>query len=215
MSLNSLIRWLKPREMVFFDLLEAAAANMLEAAKFFEREVRAGNQEQWDDFRRAMKVLEHKGDEITHEIIDRLDRTFVTPIEREDILTLAHALDDVLDDLDAIADRLVLYNVKALLPAFSELASMNVTGCQELAFLVGSLRNMSNPDEIRKHIRLISELENQADAVYHTALSGLFSDNPDPIRLIKWKELLDTLEASVDRIDHAAKVVGSTLMKNA
>lgn len=215
MSLNALIRWLKPREMVFFDLLEASAANMLEAAKFFEAEMATENRDQWTDFRRAMKVMEHKGDEITHEIIDRLDRTFVTPIEREDILTLAHALDDVLDDLDAIADRLVLYNVKTVLPAYRELASMNVTGCQELVFLVGSLRNMSNPDEIRKHIRNVSELENQTDAVYHTALSALFSNNPDPIMLIKWKELLDTLEAAVDRIDHAAKVVGSTVMKNA
>jgi hypothetical protein len=215
MSLNALVRWLKPREMVFFDLLEASATNVLEAAKYFETGLRVKDRDQWGDFRRAMKDLEHKGDEITHTIIERLDRTFVTPIEREDILTLAHALDDVLDDLDAIADRMVLYNVKTVLPAYLELASMNVTGCQELVFLVQSLRNMSNPEEIRKHIRFVSELENQTDAVYHTSLSELFSNHTDPVELIKWKELLDTLEAAVDRIDHAAKVVGSTVMKNA
>ncbi|MCE1228510.1 MAG: DUF47 family protein [Firmicutes bacterium] len=215
MSLNSLIRWLKPREMVFFDLLESAADNVLEAAKYFESGVLTDHPGQWEDFRRAMKELEHKGDTITHQIIDRLDSTFVTPIEREDILHLAHALDDVLDDLDAIADRLVLYNVKTMLPEFRELASMNVAGCQQLAHLVRSLRNMSNPEEIRRRIREVSELENRTDAVYHSALSALFSNNPDPIKLIKWKELFDTLESAVDRIDHAAKVVGSTVMKNA
>jgi predicted phosphate transport protein (TIGR00153 family) len=215
MSLNSLIRWLKPRELVFFDLLEAAADNVLESAKLFDREIRIEGTTDWTDFRRKMKGLEHKGDEITHEIIERLDKTFVTPIEREDILTLAHALDDVLDDLDAIADRLVLYNVHTMRAPFKEIASLNVSGCEELLWLVHSLRDMSNPEEIRKHIRKVNALENQVDALYHSALSGIFSNITDAIELIKWKELLDTLEAAVDRIDHAAKVVGSTVMKNA
>jgi len=215
MSLNSLIRWLKPRELVFFDLLEAAAENVLEGAKLFDREIRIEGTTDWTEFRRKMKNLEHKGDEITHEIIERLDKTFVTPIEREDILTLAHALDDVLDDLDAIADRLVLYNVHTMRAPFKEIASLNVSGCEELLWLVHSLRNMSDPEEIRKHIRKVNSLENQVDALYHSALSGLFTNLTDAIELIKWKELLDTLEAAVDRIDHAAKVVGSTVMKNA
>lgn len=215
MSLNSLIRWLKPRELVFFDLLEAAAENVLEGAKLFDREIRVEGTTDWTEFRRKMKNLEHKGDEITHEIIERLDKTFVTPIEREDILTLAHALDDVLDDLDAIADRLVLYNVHTMRAPFKEIASLNVSGCEELLWLVHSLRNMSDPEEIRKHIRKVNSLENQVDALYHSALSGLFTNLTDAIELIKWKELLDTLEAAVDRIDHAAKVVGSTVMKNA
>ncbi len=215
MSLNSLIRWLKPREMVFFDLLEASAENVLAGARLFDKEIRVEGTTDWTEFRRKMKSLEHKGDEITHEIIERLDKTFVTPIEREDILTLAHALDDVLDDLDAIADRLVLYNVHTMRAPFKEIASLNVTGCEELLWLVHSLRNMSDPEDIRKHIRSVNQLENQVDALYHSALSGLFSNITDAIELIKWKELLDTLEAAVDRIDHAAKVVGSTVMKNA
>jgi len=214
MSLNSLIRWLKPRELVFFDLLESSAQNVLEAARYFDHEMGAKRTE-WNDFRLKMKVLEHKGDEITHEIIERLDKTFVTPLEREDILSLAHALDDVLDDLDAIADRLILYSVKEIRPAFKEIASLTVLGSEELLFLVRALRNMSNPDDIRQHIRVINELENKVDSVYHTELAGLFAELKDPIELIKWKELLDTLEAAVDRIDHAAKVVGSTVMKNA
>lgn len=215
MSLNSLIRWLKPRELVFFDLLGASAANVLEAAKLFDREVRNEGTTDWVEFRRKMKDLEHKGDEITHEIIERLDKTFVTPIEREDILTLAHALDDVLDDMDAIADRIVLYNVVTMRAPFKEIVSLSVSGCEQLVWLVNSLRNMSDPEDIRKHIRKVNQLENQVDALYHSALSGLFTNITDAIELIKWKELLDTLEAAVDRIDHAAKVVGSTVMKNA
>jgi len=215
MSLNSLIRWLKPRELVFFDLLEASATNVLDAATYFEKEVGRENGGEWSEFRRKMKGLEHKGDETTRQIIEKLDQTFVTPLEREDILTLAHALDDVLDDLDAIADRLILYSVKGIRPAFKEIASLNVMGCEELLFLVKSLRDMSNPNEIRQHIRAVNELENRVDSVYHSALAELFTEIKDAIELIKWKELLDTLEAAVDRIDHAAKVVGSTVMKNA
>ena len=128
---------------------------------------------------------------------------------------MAHALDDVLDDLDAIADRLILYSVKKIRPAFKEIASLNVMGCEELLYLVHSLRDMSDSEEIRRHIRAVNDLENRADSVYHSALADLFTEIKDAIEVIKWKELLDTLEAAVDRLDHAAKVVGSTVMKNA
>ena len=112
MSLNSLIAWLKPREMVFFDLLERSVGNLLEASKLFEREFTSRERPgEWGDMRRRMKDLEHVGDEITHDIVDRLNRTFVTPLEREDILALAHALDDVVDCLDGVCERLVLYKV--------------------------------------------------------------------------------------------------------
>ena len=215
MSLNALMRWLKPREMVFFDLLEAASTNILEAAQLFDRELRSGDPARFAELRRQMKELEHKGDEITHEIIDRLNQTFVTPIEREDILALAHALDDVADRIDAVCERLVLYRIGAIMPAATELSSVIVEGAQELVKLSASLRKMDNIADIRTRIRHVHALENKADSLYHAALSQIFESPKDPIDLMKWKEILETLEDTTDRIELVAQTVGSTVMRNA
>lgn len=215
MSLNAILRWLKPHEMVFFDLLESSAENIHQAALHFDREIRTNDSSRWPELRRQMKEYEHAGDEFTHQIIDRLDKTFVTPIEREDILALAHSLDDVVDILDAICERLVLYRIQDIHPAVMETASLTVEGAHELTFLIKSLRNMSDTAEIRLHIRRVHVLENQADSVYHAALSELFNDPKDPVELLKWKELFDLIEEATDRIELVAKVVGSTVMRNA
>lgn len=215
MSLNSLMRWLKPREMVFFDLMEGAAANILEAAQLFDRELRSGDATRFAELRRQMKDLEHKGDEITHEIIDRLNQTFVTPIEREDILELAHCMDDVADCLDAVCERLVLYRIDRIMPAAMELASVIVEGSQDLVKIVGSLRRMSDVAETRTRIRHVHVLENKADSLYHGALAQIFESPKDPIELMKWKEILETIEDATDRIERVAQAVGSTIMRNA
>ena len=216
MSLNSLISWLKPRELVFFDLLEASVANLLETAKLFEREfVSHADSAEWADLRRRIKDLEHVGDEITHELVDRLNRTFVTPLEREDILALAHALDDVVDCVDGVCERLVVYKVTAVMPLAAELARLIVAGAEELVPLISALRNMSDHKGISKRIQYCNELENQADAVFHAALAEIFQDPKDPIELIKWKEILSLLEDATDRIELVSKVVSSTVMRNA
>ncbi len=216
MSLNSLIAWLKPREMIFFDLLERSVGNLLETAKLFEQEFVSREQPgQWSDMRRRMKDLEHVGDEITHDIVDRLNRTFVTPLEREDILALAHALDDVVDCLDGVSERLVLYKVTTVMALAAKLARLVVLGSEELVPLIASLRNMSNTKTINREIQACIELENQADAVFHQALAEIFEDPKDPIELIKWKEILALLEDATDRIELVSKVVSSTVMRNA
>lgn len=215
MSLNALIRWLKPREMVFFDLLESSAANVMAAAQLFDQELRTGDPARWAELRRAMKTLEHTGDELTHQIIDHLNQTFVTPLEREDILELAHTLDDVADILDAVCERLVLYRIEQIKPAALEMSYLVVVGAGELVHLIKSLRTMSNIKDIRTRIRHVHTLENQADSIYHTALAELFDDPKDPIQLIKWKELLSLIEDATDRIERVAKVIGSTVMRNA
>jgi predicted phosphate transport protein (TIGR00153 family) len=215
MSLNSLMRWLKPREMVFFDLLEGAAANILNAAQLFDRELRSGDPSRFAELRRQMKDLEHVGDELTHQIIDRLNQTFVTPIEREDILELAHCMDDVADCLDAVCERLVLYRIGRIMPAAMEISSVIVEGSQDLVKLVGSLRRMDNVAEIRTRIRHVHVLENKADSLYHGALAQIFESPKDPIELMKWKEILETIEDATDRIERVAQSVGSTVMRNA
>jgi hypothetical protein len=213
--LNQLLRWIKPREQAFFEILEASAANVREAAHCFDQELRTNDTSHWVELRRQMNDFEHRGDEFTASILGKLDTTFVTPIEREDILALAHALDDVVDDLDVIAERLVLYHVEGIRESYLEISSQVVAGCSLLAQLINRLRDMPKPQEIRPQIREIHDLENQVDAIYHAALAEIFNDGLAPVELLKWKELLDILEAAMNRIKHAARVIGSTAMKNA
>jgi hypothetical protein len=216
MSLNSLISWLKPRELVFFDLLEASASNLVDAAKHFEAEFKPRQTPgEWAGMRRKMKDLEHVGDEITHEIVDRLNRTFVTPIEREDILHLAHALDDVVDCIDGVCERLVLYKITHVMPNAVELGRLIVAGAEEIKPLIHALRNMNDGAAISKRVQYCNDLENQADAVFHAALAEIFENPKDPIELIKWKEILSLLEDATDRIELVSKVVSSTVMRNA
>ncbi len=215
MSLNALMRWLKPREMVFFDLLESATGNAYQASQLFDREIRTGDPVRFAELRRQMKDHEHAGDDLTTQIIDRLNHTFVTPIEREDILHLAHALDDVVDKIHAVCERLILYRIGHVMPAVTEISSIIVEGSGELLHLIRSLRNMSNQKEIRDRIRRVHTLENKADSIYHAALAQIFEDPKDPIELVKWKELLEKIEDATDKIELVAKVIGSTVMKNA
>jgi len=215
MSLNALMRWLKPREMVFFDLLESAAGNAYQASQLFDREIRTGDPARFAELRRQMKDLEHSGDDLTREIMDRLNHTFVTPIEREDIMALAHALDDVVDKIHAVCERLILYRISHVLPAVTEISSIVVEGSGEIVHLIRSLRNMSNQKEIRDRIQRVHTLENKADSIYHAGLAQIFENPNDPIELIKWKEILEQIEDATDKIELVAKVVGSTVMRNA
>jgi predicted phosphate transport protein (TIGR00153 family) len=215
MSMNALMRWLKPREMVFFDLLESAAGNVYQASQLFDREIRTGDPVRFAELRREMKDLEHAGDDITREIMDRLNQTFVTPIDREDIMQLAHAIDDVVDKIHAVCERLILYRISHVMPAVTEMSSIIVEGSGEILHLVRSLRNMSNQKEIRDRIRRVHTLENKADSIYHAGLAQIFEDPRDPIELIKWKEILEQIEDATDKIELVAKVIGSTVMKNA
>ena len=215
MSMNTLMRWLKPREMVFFELLESAAGNAYQAAQLFDREIRSGDPTRFAELRRQMKDLEHIGDDYTREIMDRLNQTFVTPIDREDIMELAHAIDDVVDKIHAVCERLILYRISHVMPAVTEMSSIIVEGAGEILHLIRSLRNMSNQKEIRDRIRRVHTLENKADSIYHAALAQIFENPKDAIELIKWKELLEQIEDATDKIELVAKVIGSTVMKNA
>jgi predicted phosphate transport protein (TIGR00153 family) len=201
--------------MVFFDLLESASGNAYQAAQLFDLEIRTGDPVRFAELRRQMKDLEHIGDDLTREIMDRLNHTFVTPIDREDIMQLAHALDDVVDKIHAVCERLILYRIAHVMPAVTEMSSLIVEGAGEILHLIRSLRNMSNQKEIRDRIQRVHTLENKADSIYHAALAQIFENPKDPIELIKWKELLEQIEDASDKIELVAKVIGSTVMKNA
>jgi uncharacterized protein Yka (UPF0111/DUF47 family) len=214
-SLTALIRGLNPKETVFFDLLEASAENLVDATEQFAVGLRSDDAARFVNLRKLIKAFEHQGDEYTHKIQDQIDRTFVTPIEREDILALAHAMDDVVDCLDTAAARLELYQVDGVLPLAVKMGDLLDEGAKALLPLIQGLRYMADVSGMRKRIRVVTKLESKSDIVFHAALAALFDDPKDPIYLIKWKEIFEQLEEAMDRIELVAKVVGSTVMRNA
>jgi uncharacterized protein Yka (UPF0111/DUF47 family) len=215
MSLNSIVRWLKPKEMVFFDLLERAAENLSESIGYFHGALGADDPSEWPDIRHRMKAFEHAGDDINREIIDRLDQAFITPIERDDILHLSIAIDDVLDLMDAVSEKLVLYKVGRINPCVLEMTGLLLGGAADLNFLVRSLRNMSNVKEIRNRVRQVLQMEDRIDTIYNSSVGDLFATSTSAVELIKWKEIIEAVEGASDSIALVAKLVGSTVTKNA
>lgn len=202
-----------PRERKFFDLFEEDARNLVATAQALVDLV-----ENWD--RVEAKVgkitdLEHQGDEITHRIIAELHRTFVTPIDREDIASLSHALDDVVDFIQAAADAMLVYKVSGPTPRARELARIILEAAQEVERAMPDLRHAGELKEIRTHCIELNRLENAADRVYRAALGELFSDRVDVMEVIKWREIYSHLETATDRCEDVANVMEGVALKYA
>jgi predicted phosphate transport protein (TIGR00153 family) len=172
----------------------------------------------FEDFReveqktRAIKAIEHKGDEITHAILKKLNQTFITPFDREDIHRLASSLDDVLDLIEAAAERITLYKILAPPPAATDLAYLILRQSKELKTAVSLLQG-NGP--ILEHCVEINRLENEADQISREAIGLLFDREIDPIHLIKVKELIEVLESATDKAEDAANVLETVVLKNA
>ena len=198
-----------PREHRFYDDFIALAAELQVGSRLLETML-ARNPPIWDKAD-EIKEVEHKCDVLTHQIIQRLNLTFVTPIDREDIHELARSLDDVMDAIDASAAVVRLYRIDRILFGARELAHIISQSTDELRLAVEAL-------ERRKGVTVraveLNRLENEADRVHHDALSRLFADERDPIAIIKWKEILDFLEAATDRCEDVANVLEGVVVKH-
>lgn len=200
-----------PKDEKFFVLFKELSATIIEGAEALQEMLN-----HFDDPPRSQKLIkdiEHKADQLTHDIIRKLNKSFVTPLDREDIYALAGALDDILDLIDACAQRFVMYNVEKVTAEAKELAFLILKGCQSLDKAVGLLGGKHEP--IAEHCLEVNSLENEADRVYREAISRLFDEEKDPIRLIKWKELYETLEKTTDKCEDAANILESVVVKNA
>jgi len=162
---------------------------------------------------RAVKDIEHKGDSKTHEIIRKLNSTFITPFDREDIYALATGLDDILDLIDASAQRFVMYRVEQPTEAARELAFIIVRCCHVIERALNHLGKQHA--DIHDCLVELNSLENEADRVCREAISRLFDDERDPIQLIKWKEIYEILERTTDKCEDAGNILESVVVKNA
>jgi uncharacterized protein len=199
-----------PRETKFIDAFAEMANNLTDGAKLL-RDILTTMQEV-DARVQKLKDIEHKGDEMTHNVITRLNQTFITPFDREDIYRLASSLDDVLDFVYAAGERLVLYKIKGIFPAASELAGVVVRQSQQLCEAVSVLEKHDRALQICVEI---NRLENEADRIANTAIASLFDSEKDPITLIKLKELYEVLETATDKAEDAANVIESVVVKSA
>ncbi len=201
---------LVPREVAFLDMFQKAARNMIEGSRLL-KELMADYQNPVQAASR-IKDLEHVGDEITHDIIRRLNQTFITPIDREDIHGLAGAVDDILDAVEAIADRFVIFEIAEPSPPAIALSKI----LHDSAVAVGAgidLLGQKHTDLNECCVR-VNSLENEADRLTRDAISKLFREEKDPTAIIKWKEIYETFEEATDRCEDAADILERIALKH-
>jgi len=198
-----------PRETKFFDLFAELSNCLNEGAKLL-RSILAEPRDLALQVEQV-QAIEHRGDRATHSIITKLNQTFITPFDREDIHRLASSLDDVLDFVNSAALRLVMYNINTPPPVSAELAGLVVLQCEELAKGVSLLEKN---DHVMDHCAEVNRLEDLADHVSRRAIADLFEHEKDPIQLIKLKELYETLEYATDKAEDAANVLEAIVVKS-
>jgi predicted phosphate transport protein (TIGR00153 family) len=205
---------LMPRGDKFFDLFEVSSKNMVRAAQSLKDLIYS-----WDCIDQKleeMDKIEHQGDTITHEIMFQLNRSFITPFDREDIGLLANSLDDVTDLIQATADTMVLYKVKEPGKRARELADIIVQITTEVENVMPGLRHHNaNLEKILNSCVEINRLENVADKIYRTALKELFEDSNDIADIIKWREIYEHMESATDMCEDVANVIEGVALKHA
>jgi predicted phosphate transport protein (TIGR00153 family) len=204
---------LLPREEKFFDLFIEVAKRCHEAAGHL-KELLSGKPERWTYCIEAIKRLEHEADQFTHEVVNRLDRTFITPIDREDIHLLASDLDDVIDRIDGTARRVLIFKLTEPPAAgVGRLCDVILRITDTIVQAVTKLKD--DHQAVIGYSIQAKKLEEEGDAIYQQVLAQLFEEERDPIRLIKWKEIYDTLETTIDQAEDVANDLESIALKHA
>ena len=202
-----------PREEGFFNFFEESAQNAVQAAQKLKELV-----DTWDNVGgkvAEITELEHVGDTITHQIMRQLNRTFVTPFDREDIALLAHSLDDVTDFIQSSADAMLIYKVSQPGDRAKELADSIVQAAIEVGKAMPELRNRNGLKHLVTHCVEINRLENVADGIYRAAIAELFNNTKDIVEIIKWREIYEHMETATDRCEDVANVLEGVALKHA
>ena len=196
------------REREFFDLFEEAGNNCVRAACLLVQML-----DEWPDSEafREIDVCEHEGDRITHEIIERLNKTFVTPFDREDIIAVASSLDDIVDYIEEIGDFLGLYRIEAPMEQAQEMAKILHEAARQLSGAIPRLRTF---DDMRHFTIEVNRLENEGDRLVREALASLFERGIDPMMVIRWKDIFERLEDAIDATEKTANILEGIVIKN-
>jgi len=208
--MSSIAKFLRGSDREYFDLFERAGSNIEDAARLLE-EMLAEYPER-RDLALEIREREHEGDQLTHEIIQRLNQTFVTPIDREDILQLASSLDDIVDYTEEVADYLGLYKIEAPMAQAQRLAGVLRDATRQIAQAIPLIRGFK---DITKHMVEVHRLENEGDRLTREAIASLFETGIDPMVVIRWKDIFERLENAIDSTERAAFILEGIVIKNA
>jgi uncharacterized protein len=199
-----------PKDREFFDLFEEAATNVVRGADLLDQMLRSYPEKA--DLARDILICEQDGDRITHDVINRLNNTFVTPIDREDIILLSSALDDIIDLTEEVADYLGLYKIEAPMEQAQRLAHILLQACRQIAEAMPRLRDFNDMDHYTIEVH---RLENDGDRIVREAIASLFEGGIDPMVVIRWKDLFERLEEAIDACESVANVLQGIVIKNA
>jgi hypothetical protein len=203
--------WLKSNDEAIIDILEGQTSNLVDATGALVELI--AKYDNVSERKSTIKDFEHSGDKIAHSVFDILDKTFVTPFDREDISKLTGAIDEVLDYADGTADRFVLYKIQKPAPKMLEMAKVLHLASQEINIIVTMLRKFKNAQTLIEHTARISSLEHEGDKLYRTAIADLFEFERDAINIIKQKEIYETLEGAIDRTADVSDIVEDIALK--
>jgi uncharacterized protein len=206
----SIANLLRGSDREFFDLFERAGANIVHAAELLD-ELLAGYPES-ASLAGDIRAAEHEGDHITHDVIKRLNQTFVTPIDREDILHLTSALDDIVDYIEEVADYLGLYKIEAPMSQAQRMAGVLRDATRQIAAAMPLVRGLK---DISEHTVEVHRLENEGDRIVREAIASLFESGIDPMVVIRWKDIFERLENAIDSTERAAFILEGIVIKNA
>jgi uncharacterized protein len=203
-----------PRETSFFDFFEKHGQLTVEGAKAFLGLVTNSNNNVPAAAKR-IKEIEHEADVLTHRCVEELHKTFITPIERDDIHRLISRLDDVMDFVEAAAERIALYELTEMPPEVCELASVLVRASEKLVVALHGLRDMKHAEPVIAACIDVNRLENEGDSVMRNAVARLFREEKNPITVIKWKEIYEDLENATDRCEDVANIIEGVVLEHA
>jgi predicted phosphate transport protein (TIGR00153 family) len=197
------------RDREFFDLFEEAGGNIVRAVSLLETMLE--DYPEQEQLAREILICEQEGDRITHDIYQRLNQTFVTPIDREDILALASALDDIVDFTEEVADYLGLYKIEAPMEQAQQLSKVLHQAARQVAEALPRLRGFK---DLSHYTVEINRLENDGDRITREAIAALFDDGIDPMVVIRWKDIYERLEEAIDATEHVANIIEGIVIKN-
>jgi predicted phosphate transport protein (TIGR00153 family) len=205
----SIANLLRGSDREFFDLFERAGMNIVRAAELLDEML--ARYPETADLARDILACEHDGDRLTHDVINHLNQTFVTPIDREDILQLASALDDIVDYTEEVADYLGLYKIEAPMAQAQRLAGVLRDATRQLAAAIRLIRDFK---DIADHMVEVHRLENEGDRITREAIASLFETGIDPMVVIRWKDIFERLENAIDSTERAAFILEGIVIKN-
>jgi uncharacterized protein len=214
MKIDNFLKLFSPKDHSFYPLFERDAQNLIKTTEILKKLMSTEDTAEQETYIKQIKELEKAGDDITHLIYDELNKSFITPFDREDIQQFASNIDDVVDTINGVGQRIKLYRPKAYIPIYKDMAEILYQVAVEIEASVNHLNDAAkNKDKIIHSCRAINNLENKADELYHIGISSLFENEKDPFELIKMKEILETLEKSVDKAEDISDTIKTIMVK--